>query len=70
MQKLPFRCFQKINKKVLETLAHSEADIKQELSESLRLRRIPKIHYVFDENEAYAADIERALYELKQKGEL
>ncbi len=57
-------------KEVLETLAHSEADIKQELSESLRLRRIPKIHYVFDENEAYAADIERALYELKQKGEL
>ena len=57
-------------KEALDALAQASHEIKEELSHRLRLRRMPNIHYVFDGNEAYAADIERALYELKQKGEL
>lgn len=54
----------------LDALAAASHEIKEELAERLRLRRMPAIHYVFDENEAYAADIDKALYELKKKGEL
>ena len=35
-----------------------------------RVRRIPRLHYGFDDTEAEAEGIERVLYELKQKGEL
>ncbi|HPF95703.1 MAG: ribosome-binding factor A [Candidatus Magasanikbacteria bacterium] len=55
---------------VLTILKEREADIKQGLSERARLRRIPRLHYGFDETEAVAEGIERTLFELKQKGEL
>ncbi|HVM90966.1 MAG TPA: ribosome-binding factor A [Verrucomicrobiae bacterium] len=55
---------------VLKILERSRSDIKEELAERLRLRRIPRLHYVFDDTEAEAAQIEGALYQMKQKGEL
>lgn len=54
----------------LKALAEASHEIKEELADRLRLRRMPNIHYVFDENEAYAADIDRAIHDLKEKGEL
>ncbi len=55
---------------VQEILAAHHHEMKEALADGLRLRRIPKLHFVFDRTEAYAADIERALHELKEKGEL
>jgi len=55
---------------VLETLRDREGDIKNGLATRARLRRIPRLHYGFDDTEAEAEGIERALFELKQKGEL
>ena len=55
---------------VLKVLDRAERDIKEQLAERLRLRRIPRLHYVFDDTEAEAAEIESALYQMKQKGEL
>lgn len=55
---------------VLEQLRASEREIKHHLSAHLRLRRIPRLHYTFDDTEADAADIEAELYRLKQQGDL
>lgn len=55
---------------VVRILERHRGDIKNGLSERLRLRRIPRLHYVFDDTEAEASEIERALHELKEKGEL
>ncbi len=57
-------------KDVLLILDRYNHDIKNGLAERLRLRRIPRIHFVFDETEAEAAKIEHALHEMKVKGEL
>lgn len=54
-------------KMTLKTFDH---EIKDALADRLRLRRIPRLHYVFDDAEAEAAEIERALHDLKEKGEL
>lgn len=55
---------------VVKTLGYAEHDIKGALAERLRLRRMPRIHYVFNGLEAEAAKIEHALNEMKKKGEL
>ena len=55
---------------VLETLQASMHDIKDELANSLRLRRIPNLHFQFDHTESEAAVIEHALNDMKNKGEL
>lgn len=55
---------------VLETLSKQSHTIKDELAHRLRMRRIPSIHWTFNETESQAADIERILQELKEKGEL
>ncbi|KAA0205860.1 ribosome-binding factor A [Candidatus Uhrbacteria bacterium] len=51
-------------------LRGAEQDIKEELVTRIRLRRMPRIHYAFDDTEAEAAEIEQALNELERKGEL
>jgi ribosome-binding factor A len=51
-------------------LRGAEQDIKEELMTRIRLRRMPRIHYAFDDTEAEAAVIEDAINELKEKGEL
>jgi ribosome-binding factor A len=55
---------------VLEILQERTKDIKNGLATRARLRRIPRLHYGFDDTEAVAEGVERALFELKQKGEL
>ncbi len=55
---------------VLHTLRDAERDIKDALGDSLRLRRMPALHWKFDRTEEGAAVIEADLHQLKQKGEL
>lgn len=55
---------------VIAILKGYESDLKNELAERLRLRRIPRLHFVFDDTEAEAAIIEGALHQMKVKGEL
>jgi len=55
---------------VLQALRRHEHDVKDALAHTLSLRRIPRLHWRFDTTEAQAAEIEGALHELEQKGEL
>ena len=55
---------------VVAILKGYEGDIKDELAQRIRLRRIPRLHFVFDDTEAEAAVIESALHQMKVKGEL
>lgn len=55
---------------VLEILEHSQAEIKDGLAQHVRLRRIPRLHYEFDDTEAEAAIVDTALLELRKKGEV
>lgn len=55
---------------VLKVLKASIHDIKEGLSEKLRMRRIPKLHWGFSETEAYVGDIDDTINELKKKGDL
>ncbi len=55
---------------VLETLREFQHEVKDGLAKRLRLRRIPNLHYVFDETEADAAVIEEHLKNLRASGEI
>lgn len=55
---------------VLHALRDFEADLKDALAGELRMRRVPDLHWRFDDTQAYAADIEADLHELRKKGEL
>ncbi len=57
-------------KEVLETLEEYDHEINDGLAHELRLRHIPHFHWSFDTTEAYAAEIDRTINELKKKGEL
>lgn len=58
------------DKDVLATLNANKHELKDGLAQTVRLRRIPDLHYKFDHTESQAEIIERALNELKAKGEL
>jgi len=51
-------------------LIDSDHDIKEGLSETLRLRRIPRLHWEFDHTEAQAEKIEETLNILSDRGEI
>lgn len=55
---------------VLKTLREYDHEIKDALGKQLRMRRIPRLHYVFDTTEAKAAKIESTINELKEQGEI
>jgi ribosome-binding factor A len=57
-------------KEVLETLERFRPEIKDKLSQLVRLRRIPQLHYAFDHTEAVAAGVEEELNRLERAGEL
>lgn len=59
-----------MEKDVLNALAEYSHEIKEGLAEKLRMRRIPKLHWTFDETEAYVGDIDDTINALKKKGEL
>lgn len=53
-----------------ETLRQYDHEIKEGLARNLRLRRIPRLHYVFDPTEAYVGHIDDVILELKKRGEI
>lgn len=55
---------------VIRTLEEFDHEIKDGLAKNLRLRRMPRIHYAFDDTEAHASIIDNALLELRKKGEV
>lgn len=55
---------------VLQTLIDGKGEIDYLLSKKVRLRRIPKFVWQFDDTEAIAADIDATLNQLKASGEL
>jgi ribosome-binding factor A len=55
---------------VIRTLEEFDHEIKDGLAKGLRLRRMPRIHYAFDDTEAHASIIDNALLELRKKGEV
>jgi ribosome-binding factor A len=59
-----------MEKDVLKTLAEYTHEIKEGLAEKLRLRRIPTLHWTFDETEQAAAEVEETIKKLHDKGEL
>lgn len=59
-----------MEQEVLRTLINADHEIKQGLSKHLRLRRIPDLHWSFDETEAQVGAIDDTINELKEKGEL
>lgn len=58
------------DKEALDTLNAHKHDLKDGLANTTRLRRIPDLHFIFDHTEAEAEIIERAINDLKKKGEL
>lgn len=54
---------------VHDLLRSEDRHIKDALAKQVRLRRIPRLHYVFDDTEAHAEEIERALHTLEKDGE-
>ncbi len=61
---------QTAEKEVRQILHDYDHEIKEGLVEHLRLRRVPQLHYTFDETEAQASGIEQTIQELKEKGEI
>ncbi len=61
---------QTAEKQVIQTLNDYRHEIKDGLTEHLRLRRVPQLHYTFDTTEAHAANIEQVIHELEEKGEI
>ncbi len=59
-----------MKKEVLDALVEYQHEIKDGLAERLRLRRIPRLHWSFDETEAYVGNIDDTINQLKKKGEL
>lgn len=55
---------------VKKILTEHDHEIKEHLTKKLRLRRIPRLHYVFDEATAKAADIEQVIQTLEDRGEI
>jgi len=59
-----------MKEEALRTLEEFDHEIKDGLAKRLRLRRMPRIHYAFDDTEAEASIIDNALLELRKKGEV
>jgi ribosome-binding factor A len=55
---------------VLETLKLQNKYIKESLNKKLRLRRVPELSWAIDRTEESAAEVEKILNELEEKGEL
>jgi ribosome-binding factor A len=55
---------------VLQAVRSFEGEIKSALGQLLRMRRMPQLHWRFDDTEEEAAKIEADLNTLKARGEL
>ncbi|MDR0517212.1 MAG: 30S ribosome-binding factor RbfA [Fibromonadaceae bacterium] len=56
--------------KSLGALQQSAGFIRSHLSKIIKIRKIPEIHFIFDENLKHATRINEILHDLKEKGEL
>lgn len=54
----------------IQTLKDTDREIKEELNKNIRLRRIPSLHWELDHTEEKAAEIERVMNEMEERGEL
>lgn len=54
----------------LDIIEQYKHEINDGVAKRLRIRVIPKLHYVFDETEADAAEIDAELNRLKAEGEI
>ena len=57
-------------KKILEILEENVYNIQQKLNRRLRIRPVPKITFLIDEEEMRREVVEKSLGELKRKGEI
>ncbi|MEO5927798.1 MAG: ribosome-binding factor A [Patescibacteria group bacterium] len=57
-------------KDAIKVLKEANIEIKNGLTEHLRLRRIPRLHWTTDKTENAAAEIDAIIDHLKHKGEL
>jgi len=55
-------------KQVLDIVREAKHEINDGLAKHLRIRVIPKLHYVFDDTEAQAEEIETMLNRLEREG--
>lgn len=58
------------HQKTLEILEKHVYNIQQLLNRRVRMRPVPKIRFVIDENEERREIVEKSLSKLKQKGEI
>ena len=56
--------------KSLNALQKSAGFIRTHLSKIIKIRKIPELRFVIDENQQHAARIDEILHGLKEKGEL
>lgn len=59
-----------MEEEVLKTLEQNMHDLKDGLAHKLRLRRIPKLHFMFDHTEERAAQIDELLNKLSADGQM
>ena len=55
---------------VMKTLEQNTHELKDGLAHSLRLRRIPRLHFAFDHTEEHAAQIDGLLNKLEAEGQI
>lgn len=58
------------DKEALETLQKKVYNIQHILNRTVRMRPVPKIRFMLNENEIRRETVEKSLAELKKKGEL
>jgi ribosome-binding factor A len=57
-------------KQALDALHTFRHDIKKKMAQTLKMRKLPAIHWTFDRTEHKAHDIESYIDQLKEQGEL
>ncbi len=55
---------------VLKALEQFKHDILKEMADTLHMRRLPKLHWSFDNSQQVGADINDYINELKEQGKL
>lgn len=53
---------------VKKTLEHNDHELKDGLAKTLRLRRIPRLHFAFDHTAEYAETIDTLLNKIEKEG--
>lgn len=59
-----------VQQQVLDIIGHAKHEINDGLAKRMRIRVIPKLHYVFDDTEAVAEEVETLLNRLEREGKM